>query len=558
MHTKKKYLSLMLAVAMLLSLFSFTTSSSAATAMQSYVSAMQPGWNLGNTLDATGADETSWGNPVVTQAFIQQIAAQGFKSIRIPVTWMQHTGSAPSYTVDPAWMNRVQQIVDWSLQAGLYVMINIHHDSWQWVNTMPTNHDAVLAEYKAVWTQIANRFKSHSSKLMFESINEQFFDGVDETTELSLLDELNTSFFNVVRGTGGGNATRPLVLPTLHTGSGQAYFDSLSATITKLNDPNLITTIHYYGLWHFSVNIAGYTKFDQRSIDDIVTQIDGVYNAFVSKGIPVIIGEYGLLGWDSGEGVPEHGEMLKFIEYFTQYARSKGVTHMLWDNGSLFNRTTNQWRDPELYNVIMQSVTGRSTTADTDLIFLKSGSAAQDAVLNLNLNGNSFVSLKDGSNTLVSGTDYTLSGSVLTVKASALAKYASGSFGEKAVLTANFNSGPAWKIHVRYNNTPVQSKASGTTGGGLVIPTTFNGDQLATMEAVYTNGSNAGPNNWTSYKEFNYTFSPNYANNTITIKPTFFAATTAGTINLTFHFWSGQIVKYQMTVKGGRVTGLPQ
>ena len=179
-------------------------------------------------------------------------------------------------------------------------------------------------------------------------------------------------------------------------------------------------------------------------------------------------------------------------------------------------------------------------------------------MLNLNLNGNSFVSLKDGSNTLVSGTDYTLNGSVLTVKASALAKYASGSFGEKTVLTANFNSGPAWQIHVRYNNTPVQSKASGTTGGGLVIPTTFNGDQLATMEAVYTNGSNAGPNNWTSYKEFNYTFSPDYANNTITIKPTFFAATTAGTINLTFHFWSGQIVKYQMTVKGGRVTGLPQ
>ena len=115
--------------------------------------------------------------------------------------------------------------------------------------------------------EIANRFKNHSSKLMFESINEQFFDGVDETTELSLLDELNTSFFNVVRGTGGGNATRPLVLPTLHTGSGQAYFDSLSATITKLNDPNLITTIHYYGLWHFSVNIAGYTN----SIKDRLT-----------------------------------------------------------------------------------------------------------------------------------------------------------------------------------------------------------------------------------------------------------------------------------------------
>ena len=102
-----------------------------------------------------------------------------------------------------------------------------------------------------------------------------------------------------------------------------------------------------------------------------MTNIDGVYNTFVSKGIPVIIGEYGLLGWDSGEGVPEHGEMLKYIGIlFAQYARSKGVTHMLWDNGSRINRTTNQWRDPELYNVIKQSLTGRSSNADTDLIFL--------------------------------------------------------------------------------------------------------------------------------------------------------------------------------------------
>jgi aryl-phospho-beta-D-glucosidase BglC (GH1 family) len=557
MRTKKKYLSLMLAIAMLCSVFSFTPSSSAATPMQTYVSAMQPGWNLGNTLDATGADETSWGNPVVTQAFIQQIAAQGFKSIRIPVTWVQHTGSAPSYTVDPAWMDRVQQIVDWSLQAGLYVMINLHHDSWNWVNTMATNHDAVLAEYNAVWTQIANRFKNHSNKLMFESINEPYFDGVDETTQLSLLDELNTAFFNVVRGTGGGNATRPLVLPTLHTGSVQTYIDSLNSTITKLNDPNLITTVHFYGLWQFSVNIAGYTKFDQVSIDNIVDSIDNVYNAFASKGIPVIIGEYGLLGWDGGEGVPEHGEMLKFIEYFTQYAHSKGVTHMLWDNGSRFNRTTYQWRDPDLYNVIMQSLTGRSSTADTDLIFLKSGSAVQDAVLGLNLNGNSLVSLKDGSNTLVSGTDYTLNGSVLTVKASALSKYASGSYGEKTVLTANFNSGPAWKIHVRYFNTPTLSNSSGSAGSGLVIPTAFNGDQLATMEAVYASGGNAGPQNWTSYKEFNYTFAPDYTNNTITIKPAFFAETNGGTIILTFHFWTGQIVKYQLSTKGKRITGTP-
>ena len=142
-----------MALTLLLTLFSSTASAAAnqianvqkdnqnGKNIQSYVSAMQPGWNLGNSFDATGSDETSWGNPVVTKDFIKQIAAQGFKSIRIPITWMQHTGPGPDYTIDPAWMSRVQQIVDWSLDAGLYVMINVHHDSWQWVNTMGTNHD---------------------------------------------------------------------------------------------------------------------------------------------------------------------------------------------------------------------------------------------------------------------------------------------------------------------------------------------------------------------------------------------------------------------------------
>jgi endoglucanase len=546
-----------MAIAMLMTLFSFpTTSATAATTMQTYVSAMQPGWNLGNSLDATGADETSWGNPVITQAFIGQIAAQGFKSIRIPITWMQHTGPGPSYTIDPAWMSRVQQIVDWSLSAGLYVMINVHHDSWQWVNTMGSNHDQVLAEYQSIWTQIANKFKNYSNNLMFESINEPVFN-VDTATQFSLLNELNTSFFHVVRDTGGGNAARPLVLPTLWTNASQANLDSLNSTITNLNDSNLITTIHYYGYWPFSVNIAGGTTFDATAMNDITTSIDAVYNTFVSHGIPVVIGEYGLLGFDNSLGTIEHGEMLKYFEYFLQYSKSKNVTHMLWDNGQHFNRTTYQWNDPDLYKVIKQSLTGRSSTADTDLIFLKSGTAAGDAVINLNLNGNSFSSLKNGTTTLKSGRDYSLSGSVLTVKASYLSKYASGGFGEKAILTVNVNSGPAWKIHVRYYNTPQMTATSGTTSS-FAIPTAFNGDQLATMEAVYAAGGNAGPQNWTSYKEFGNTFAPDYTNNKITLTPNFFAETNDGVVNLTFHFWSGQIVTYKITKSGTSVTGAIQ
>ena len=110
--------------------------------MQSYVSAMQPGWNLGNTFDAfnpndpTEGDETAWGSPRITKEFIKEIKKQGFKSIRIPITWDKRIGGAPDYTINPDWMNRVQQVVDWSLKEGLYVMINVHHDAWKWLRTV--------------------------------------------------------------------------------------------------------------------------------------------------------------------------------------------------------------------------------------------------------------------------------------------------------------------------------------------------------------------------------------------------------------------------------------
>lgn len=513
--------------------------------MQTYVEAMQPGWNLGNTLDATPT-ETSWGNPLVTEQFIQQIAAQGFKSIRIPVTWRDHLGPAPSHTIDPVWLNRVQQIVDWSLDAGLYVMLNMHHDSY-WVREMPADHDGVFARYTAVWSQIVPRFRDHPRELMLESINEPEFDAVDDATKMALLHELNTAFFNIVRGNGGGNATRPLVLPTVVTNASQPFLDSLNATITQLNDPNLIATIHYYGYWPFSVNIAGQTRFDGNAVTDITATLDGAYNTFVSQGVPVVIGEFGVLAWDSNNQAIERGELLKFFEYFTSYARSKGVTCQLWDNGQHFNRATYQWRDPEFYGYIMHGLTaGRSSTAATDLIFLKKGAAVQDVVIPVDLHGNSFVSLQNGATTLTPGTDYTFDGSALRVKTGLLVPYSSGALGEKTVLTANFSAGMPWKLRVRHHDTPVLGAASGARADGLVIPAAFNGDLVATMEAVYLAGGSPGPHSWTPFKQYQSTYRPNYSNNTITLTPEFLAETTLQSIDLRFHFWSGRVVEYRL------------
>ena len=115
--------------------------------------------------------------------------------------------------------------------------------------------------------------------------------------------------------------------------------------------PYIIATIHYYGFWPFSVNIAGHTTFDETTRDDIHQNFDRLYDTFVSQGIPVIIGEFGLLGFDQHTGTIEQGEKLKFFEYMLNYAQDRGLTHMLWDNGQHFNRRTFEWNDPQLYEV---------------------------------------------------------------------------------------------------------------------------------------------------------------------------------------------------------------
>lgn len=533
--------------------------------IQDYVDAMQPGYNLGNTFDAFGGDWVQEVQDTVTQDFINEIARQGFKSIRIPTTWEWggHTGAAPDYTVDPAWMNRIQQVVDWSLDAGLYVMINLHHDNIRWINQMPTNHDAVLAQYNALWTQIADRFKNHSNKLMFESVNEPQFVNVDNAKQNELLDELNTSFFHIVRASGGANDVRPLVLPTLVTNGVQLDMDYLASTMAKLNDKNLIATIHFYGFWPFGINIAGYSTFEHNG--DTAKDIDGLaaraYNTFIAKGVPVVIGEFGVFGWDSwgaGDDVPEKGEANKFFEYSTYVFKQNKMTHMLWDNTSRFDRSTYKWNDQDTYNYIMAGLEGRSSTAESDLIFIKKGAPAQDTVIHLNLNGNNLTGITAGNESLTAGSDYVVNGNDLVLKAGFITKLIqSAQLGEVAVLKAHFNKGVDWTFHVIYNDTPVQQNAEGSNTN-FAIPTAFNGDRLATMEAVYTKGGNAGPHNWTSYKAIAETYKLSYATNEILLTENFFKEVTSGDeVVLTFHFRSGATTQYKVTKNGTSVTGAP-
>ncbi|MBO3102340.1 cellulase family glycosylhydrolase [Cellulomonas sp. zg-ZUI168] len=520
------------------------------------VAAMQPGWNLGNTLDAVGADETAWGNPRVTKKLLSEVEKNGFRSVRIPVTLGQHEGPAPDYTIDPVVLDRVEEVVDWALDEDLYVLLDLHHDSWMWTNAMPTQHDEVLAQFTRTWEQLAQRFRDHPRTLLFESINEpQFAGSTGEAEEYALLDELNDTFHQVVRSSGGKNADRVLVLPTLHTDSGQARLDELVTTFTELADPNLAATFHYYGYWPFSVNVAGGTRFDATAQQDVTDAFARVHDTLVARGIPVILGEYGLLGFDRHTGTIEQGEKLKFFEYLGYQARTTGVTTMLWDNGQHLDRTAYTWRDPELFAQISSSWKKRSGTASTDQVFVRPGAVTEQTVT-LNLNGTKFRDLSLGKHKLKQGKDYQLAGSTLTLPAALLQRLSgTGAYGTSAELVARFSQGVPWTIEIVNADTPVLADATGTTDA-FAVPTQFRGDRLATMEARYLDGSNAGPHSWTSFKEFDVTFAPDQATGTILLRPAFFAEVTDGApVVLTFHFWSGAVLQYTVVRSGTAVTG---
>jgi endoglucanase len=514
------------------------------------VAAMQPGWNVGNTLDAT-PDETSWGNPRITKELFDTVRAEGFKSVRIPVTWSPHQGAGPDYTIDPAFLSRVKQVVDWALADGLYVLINLHHDSWTWINTMPTDHDNVLARFNKTWTQIATALKDEPTKLTFESVNEpSFADATDDQTD-QLLTELNTSFHDVVRRSGGNNAKRLLVLPP------PPNLASLVTMITSLNDRNVAATLHFYGSWAFSVNVANRTTFDADTKKDMVDQFERMYNEFVAKGIPVVLGEYALLSYDyTRPGVIEDGEVKKYFEELGYQARTNKITTMLWDAGSFLNRNTLTWRDPEMIAQILSSTTTRSGTASSDMVFVPKSGAITSKTLTLNLNGTTFTGLRQGDTDLVKGTDYTVSGDRLTLTAAALTRLTGNrAHGVNATLHARFSQGVPWRIDVITYGTPVLSNATGTADD-FTIPTDFRGDRLATMEAKYADGSNAGPANWTSFQEFGRCLARDYTNKTISLLPDFFAAVKDGSqVTVTFHFWSGAAVTYHVTKSGTSVTG---
>ena len=306
----------------------------------------------------------------------------------------------------------------------------------------------------------------------------------------------------------------------------------------------------------------GEESYTARAAADYM--METIYNQFVKNGIGVVIGEYGLLGYDASEGCLETGEELKYYEYMNEIARENGgVCLVFWDNGSGINRkdTTNYyWKKPEVGALLEASMTGRSSYATgSDNLYFKE-EVAEDVNIPLTLNGNTFTGIEG----LTEGTDYTYDSESATVTlkkeyVNSMFAKATG-YGTFATLVMKFSSGADWHEYLIKYTTPVIKKAEGTTTDGIKIPVTFNGSRVRRVTA-YQPAGKAGPNSdWWDYLQYDGSFGVDYEKGTFNLLSDFFADATVktGLMKVKVEFYDGQIVYIWLTVNGTKVSSNPE
>ena len=331
------------------------------------------GWNLGNTLDATGGSgltsETSWGNPYTTKEMMDAIKEKGFNIIRIPVTWAKHLDAEDN--IDPEWLDRVQQVVDFTIDENTYVIINLHHEEWN--NTFAEKKDATVAKIKKVWSQIAERFKDYDEHLIFEGQNEprkkgtnlEWTGGDEECWDF--VNSTNMAFVETVRNSGGNNDKRHLMIPGYCATS-----DPIGPTMIQLpeNDNKIIVSVHAYTPYNFALSDTPTGKFSSQRIvstRDILSLAEMLKTSYIDNNIAVIIGETGARNKDNLE------YRVDWAGFYTSTMRDVGVTCIWWDNGAvngggenfgLLDRRSCTWFFPEIADAFIAGGRGELEFAD--------------------------------------------------------------------------------------------------------------------------------------------------------------------------------------------------
>ncbi len=322
---------------------------------------LSPGINLGNTLEAI-PEATSWGNPVPTEAYMKAVRKAGFRSIRIPAAWTQYSDA--DHNISDKWMSHVYNVVTMATKADLYVLLNVHWDGG-WMQSTYAAQPKANAKLRKFWTQIATKFRNAGEKVMFAGTNETGVDGVygpPKPENAEVQNGYNQVFVDAVRATGGKNRNRFLVVQGYNTSIEDAV--KFNAVLPKDSAKNrLMMEVHYYSPYNFTLNEKsniwqwGATATDPAATETWANEaycdreFKTMTTTFVEKGVPVILGEYCCGFKPNFPGMRKY--QLLWDEYVTQSSVKHGMVPMLWDTGSLFNRTTGEVQDKELLQVLI-------------------------------------------------------------------------------------------------------------------------------------------------------------------------------------------------------------
>lgn len=359
------------------------------------VADMGAGWNLGNQMEGTidgTPSETAWGQPVITQALIDKVKAAGFKTIRIPVSYLRYIGSGPNYTINSSWLDRIQTVVNYAYDRGMHVLINMHGDGYKnfagsWLICDSSSQTTIKAKYQKAWQQIAQRFQNYDQRLILESMNEEFDGQYGRPTQpcYSNINSYNQIFVDTVRRAGGNNSSRWLLVPGWNTNidytAGNYGFvlptDQYRSPSIPSNEKRIMISVHHYAPWDFageensritqwgrgSTNPSKKSTWGQE--DYLDSQLKMMRDVFVSKGYPVVVGEYGSIDKSSFDS-SNNRYRADFARAIVATSKKYGAATVYWDNGStgqygfgLFNRRTLAVTQQGIINAIMSAVAGQ-------------------------------------------------------------------------------------------------------------------------------------------------------------------------------------------------------
>ncbi|MBR5835438.1 MAG: cellulase family glycosylhydrolase [Bacteroidales bacterium] len=345
---------------------------------------MGVGWNLGNTLDTwlrngpDGSDwrswETGWGQCVTKPELMHMMKNAGFGAIRVPVTWGPHMDAEGK--VYESWMNRVHEIVDYVLDAGMYCIINLHHDTGEdkdaWVVADMEVYNRNKERYASLWKQVAEEFKDYDHRLLFESFNEILdgreswcfstcgsqYDAAYAQKAYRALNAYAQTFTDAVRSTGGNNLCRNLVINTYAASSGSGNWSPyLREPLTSLSLPEDVTENHIIFQVHTYPDISDMNRV-KSEVDDMFA---GLEEHLVSKGAPVIVGEWGTSNVDNAPDYIYNREaMLEYADYFVRKAKQYDMATFYWMGLSNYvYRSVPAFNEPDLAETIVKAYHGQ-------------------------------------------------------------------------------------------------------------------------------------------------------------------------------------------------------